>query len=76
VQLAEQERRLAADLAALTEQLQAKQQQLADTQQQLAAERQKTQTALASYELAQSTALTDLQAHRKAAEGFLLNGSK
>lgn len=76
VQLAEQERQLAADLAALSQQLQAKQQQLADTQQQLAAERQKTQVALASYELAQSMALTELQAHRKAAEGFLLNASK
>ncbi|WP_460582021.1 hypothetical protein [Hymenobacter arcticus] len=76
VQLAEQERQLAADLAALSQQLQAKQQQLADTQQQLAEERQKTQVALASYELAHSTALAELQAHRKAAEGFLLNNAK
>ncbi|MDJ0364019.1 hypothetical protein QMK33_02560 [Hymenobacter sp. H14-R3] len=76
VQLAEQERQLAADLATLSQQLQAKQQQLADTQRQLAAERQKTQVALASYELAQSTALAELQAHRKAAEGFLINNSK
>ncbi|RZL16043.1 MAG: hypothetical protein EOO62_02395 [Hymenobacter sp.] len=76
VQLAEQERKLAADLATLSQQLQAKQQQLAETQQQLAEERQKTQVALASYELAQSTALAELQSHHKAAESFLLNSSK
>ena len=70
-QLAEQERQLAADLAALTQQLQAKQQQLADTQQQLTQERHKTQTALASYELAQATALAELQLHRQAAAGVL-----
>jgi hypothetical protein len=76
VQLAEQERRLAADLATLTQQLQAKQQQLTETQQQLAEERQKTQVALASYELAQSSALAELQAHRKAAQEFLSSTSK
>lgn len=74
VQLVAQEKKLAADLADLTRQLQAKQQQLLQTQQQLAEERQKTQAALASYELAKSTALTELQAHHKAAEAFL-NGS-
>ena len=72
VQLAEKEKRLAADLAELSKQLQTKQQQLVDAQQQLTEERQKSQTALASYELAQSAALTELQAHHKAAEGFLL----
>ena len=71
VQLAAQEKKLAADLADLTRQLQAKQQQLLQTQQQLAEERQKTQAALASYELANSAALTELQAHHKAAEAFL-----
>jgi len=71
-QLTAQEKQLAADLAALTQQLQAKQQQLIQTQQQLAQERQKTQAALASYELAQSSALAELQAHHKAAEAFLL----
>ncbi|MCI1186138.1 hypothetical protein MON38_01815 [Hymenobacter sp. DH14] len=70
-QLAAQEKKLAADLADLTRQLQAKQQQLLQTQQQLGEERQKTQAALASYELANSAALADLQAHRKAAEAFL-----
>ena len=71
VQLTAQEKKLAADLADLSNQLQAKQQQLIQTQQQLNEERQKTQAALASYELANSTALAELQAHRKAAETFL-----
>jgi septal ring factor EnvC (AmiA/AmiB activator) len=71
VQLTAQEKKLAAELAELTRQLQAKQQQLVQTQQQLAEERQKTQAALASYELANSAALAELQAHRKAAESFL-----
>ena len=75
VQLSEQERKLAADLADLTKQLQAKQQQLVETQQKLAEERQKTQAALASYELAQSAALAELHAHHKAAEAFLLTGT-
>ena len=70
-QLSAQENKLAADLADLNRQLQARQQQLLQTQQQLADERQKTQTALASYELANSTALTELQTHHKAAEAFL-----
>ncbi|HEX8326734.1 MAG TPA: hypothetical protein VF629_04280 [Hymenobacter sp.] len=71
VQLTAQEKKLAADLADLTRQLQAKQQQLLQTQQQLADERQKTQAALASYELANSAALSELQAHHKAAAAFL-----
>ena len=71
VQLTAQEKKLAADLADLTRQLQAKQQQLLQTQQQLGAERQKTQTALASYELANAAALAELQAHHKAAAAFL-----
>ncbi|MGI4834380.1 MAG: hypothetical protein ACRYFK_13065 [Janthinobacterium lividum] len=75
VQLSGQERKLAADLADLTKQLQTKQQQLVETQQQLAVERQKAQAALASYELAQSAALADLQANHKAAEAFLLPGT-
>lgn len=75
-QLADQERKLAADLAQLTQQLQIKQQQLVETQQKLAEERQKTQAALASYELAQSAALAEVQAHHKAAESFLLTSPK
>ena len=71
VQLTAQEKKLAADLAELTRQVQAKQQQLLQTQQQLAEERQKTQAALSSYELANSAALAELQAHHKAAEAFL-----
>ncbi|GAB3739422.1 hypothetical protein GCM10027594_19640 [Hymenobacter agri] len=67
-----QEKKLAADLAELTRQLQAKQQQLQQTQQQLGEERRKTQTALASYELANAAAMADLQTHRKAAETFLM----
>lgn len=70
-QLAAQEKKLAADLADLTRQLQAKQQQQLQTQQQLGEERHKTQAALASYELANSAALADLQGHHKAAEAFL-----
>ena len=70
-QLTAQEKKLAAELADLSRQLQAKQQQLLQTQQQLGEERQKTQAALASYELANSAALADLQSHRKAAETFL-----
>lgn len=69
--LVAQEKKLAADLAELTQQLQAKQQQLQQTQQQLTEERQKTQSALASYELANSAALADLQAHHRSAETFL-----
>lgn len=74
VQLAAQEKKLAADLAELTRQLQAKQEQLVQTQQQLTAERQKTQSALASYELANSAALAEVQAHHKAAQSFLTTG--
>ena len=70
-QLAAQEKKLAADLADLSNQLQAKQQQLLQTQQLLAEERQKTQSALNSYELANSAAMAELQAHRKAAQTFL-----
>ena len=66
-----QEKKLAADLAELTRQLQVKQQQLEQTQQQLGEERRKTQSALASYELANAAAMADLQTHRKAAETFL-----
>ena len=76
VQLTEQERQLAADLATLSQQLQAKQQQLAETQQQLANERQKTQAALASYELAQAAAVAELRAHHKAAESFLTGSTQ
>ena len=75
VQLAAQEKKLAADLADLTRQLQAKQQQLMQTQQQLADERQKTQAALASYQMANSAALAELQAHHKAAQAFLNSGA-
>ncbi|WP_216689290.1 hypothetical protein [Hymenobacter siberiensis] len=70
-----QEKKLAEDLAELTRQLQAKQQQLLQTQQHLGEERQKTQSALASYELANAAAMAELQTHHKAAETFL-NGAK
>ena len=66
-QMQQQETQLQADVATLTEQLTAKSQQLRDLQQQVLAERQKTQTALASYELANAAAAAQLQAHRQAA---------
>ncbi|TGE28587.1 hypothetical protein [Hymenobacter metallicola] len=72
VQLAGQEQQLQADLADLTKQLEAKSQQLQATQQQLVAERQKAQASLASYELANATAAAELQAHRQAAQSFLV----
>ena len=75
VQLQQQEARLQADVAALTEQLAQKSQQLRDLQQQAQAERQKTQAALASYELANAAAASTLQAHRQAAQSFLSNFS-
>ena len=71
VQLQKQESQLQADVAALTEQLTTKSQQLRDIQQQAQAERQKTQGALASYELANAAATAELQAHRQAALSFL-----
>lgn len=70
--LTAQEQKLALEIADLTRQLQEKQQQLTETQQQLTEEKQKTQSALASYEAANASALTELQAHRKAAETFLV----
>lgn len=66
-QMQQQEIQLQADVAILTEQLTAKSQQLRDLQQQVLAERQKTQAALASYELANAAAAAQLQAHRQAA---------
>ena len=66
VQLLKQEAQLHADVAALTEQLTLKSQQLRELQQQAQAERQKTQGALASYELANAAAVAELQAHRQA----------
>lgn len=70
-QLQQQEAQLQADVAALTEQLSAKSQQLHEIQQQTQTERLKTQAALASYELANTAAATDLEAHRQAAQTFL-----
>ena len=69
--LLQRETQLQADVAALTEQLTAKSQLLRDIQQQTQAERQKTQAALASYELANAAAAAELQAHRQAAQSFL-----
>ena len=66
VQLLKQETQLQADVAALTEQLTLKSQQLRELHQQAQAERQKTQGALASYELANAAAVAELQAHRQA----------
>ena len=71
VQLQKQESQLQADVAALTEQLTTKSQQLRDIQQQAQTERQKTQGALASYELANAAAAAELQAHRQATQSFL-----
>ena len=71
VQLQRQETQLHADVAALTEQLTQRSQQLREIQQQAQAERQKTQGALASYELANAAAAAELQAHRQAAQSFL-----
>ena len=71
VQLLKQEVQLQADVAALTEQLTQKSRQLRELQQQTQAERQKTQGALASYELANAAAVAELQAHRQAAQSFL-----
>lgn len=71
VQLQRQETQLHADVAALTEQLTQRSQQLREIQQQVQAERQKTQGALASYELANAAAVAELQAHRQAAQSFL-----
>ena len=72
LQLLHQETRLQADVAALTEQLAQKSLQLHDIQQQAQAERQKTQAALASYELANAAAASALQAHKQAAHSFLI----
>ncbi|QDA61996.1 hypothetical protein [Hymenobacter jejuensis] len=71
VQLLQQEKQLQADLADLTRQLELKSQQLLAAQQQLQEERQKAGAALASYELANATAATELQAHRQATQSFL-----
>lgn len=72
VQLLAQEQKLQNDLAELTRQLEAKSQELQATQQQLGEERQRAQTALASYELANANAATELRAHFQAAQSFLL----
>ena len=71
VQLQKQESQLQADVAALTEQLTQRSQQLREIQQQAQAEHQKTQGALASYELANAAAAAELQAHRQATQSFL-----
>lgn len=69
--LQQRETQLRAEVASLTEQLTTKSQQLREIQQQAQAEKQKTQAALASYELANAAAAADLQAHRQAAQNFL-----
>ncbi|UOQ96423.1 hypothetical protein MUN81_14340 [Hymenobacter sp. 5317J-9] len=69
--LQQRETQLQAEVASLTEQLTQKSQQLREIQQQALAEKQKTQAALASYELANAAAAADLQTHRKAAQNFL-----
>lgn len=71
-QLAGQEQQLQASVAALTQQLADKSQLLLAAQQQLHVERERAQAALASYELANAAATADLQAHRQAAQSFLL----
>jgi hypothetical protein len=69
--LHQRETQLQSEVAALTEQLAQKSQQLCEIQQQAQAEKQKTQAALASYELVHAAAAADLQAHRQAAQNFL-----
>ena len=64
--LQQRETQLQAEVASLTEQLTQKSQQLREIQQQAQVEKQKTQAALASYELANAAAAADLQAHRQA----------
>lgn len=76
LQLTEQEQQLALEIADLAKQLQRKQQQLVETQQQLNTERQKAQSALASYETANANALDEVRTHRKAAETFLAASSQ
>jgi len=71
-QLREQETRLQAAVATLTQQLAEQSQLLADTQQQLHQESTKAQAALASYELANAAATAELQAHQQAAKSFLI----
>ena len=71
--LREQEAKLQATVADLTQQLAAQSQQLQDTQQQLHQERTRTQAALASYELANAAAAAELQAHQQATKSFLIN---
>lgn len=66
MELLKQESQLQSEAAALTDQLATKSQQLRDVQEQAQAERQKTQAALASYELAHAAATAELQAHRQA----------
>lgn len=75
VELQKQEQQLQTELTTLARQLEEKQQQLLQTQQQLQAERQKATAALASYELANSGATAELQAHRQAAHSFLLGAA-
>ena len=74
-QLASQEQQLQASVAALTQQLADKSQLLLAAQQQLHAERERAQASLASYERANAAAVADLQAHRQAAQSFLLNST-
>lgn len=71
-QLREQETRLQAAVASLTQQLTEQSQQLTDTQQQLHQETAKTQAALASYELANAAATAELQTHQQATKSFLI----
>lgn len=71
VQLLSQEKALQNEVAELTQKLAEKTQLLHTAQQQLQAERQKAGAALASYELANAAALSELQAHRQAAQSFL-----
>ncbi|MBG8554096.1 hypothetical protein [Hymenobacter guriensis] len=72
VQLQQQETQLQAALTDLQRQLEAKQQELLQVQQQRQQESQKATAAMASYELANSAAAAELQAHRQATQSFLL----
>ncbi|WP_303311616.1 hypothetical protein [Hymenobacter sp. BT730] len=75
VELQKQEQQLQTELTELTRQLEVKQQKLLQIQQQRQQEHQKATAALASYELANAAAAAELQAHRQAANSFLLGAS-
>lgn len=71
VQLQQKEQQLQLALTELQRQLEQQQQLLVATRQQLQEQQQRASAALASYELAHTTAATELHAHRQAVQAFL-----